>query len=150
MRKRKFDFIVDENGCFICTSHKVKKDNAHPMACHGGKSQTVARHIYESCFGVLSEGEVLRHKCDNYKCVNPEHLEVGTQKDNLTDMAMRGRSFSPAGEINGSSKLTKENVIKLREIKGTIPSHKAGEMFGVAGRTVRDIWNGNLWKGAIA
>lgn len=39
-------------------------------------------------------GAVVRHKCDNRLCVNPEHLEIGTQVDNVNDMDDRGRRVS--------------------------------------------------------
>ena len=42
-------------------------------------------------------GQVVRHSCDNPACVNPEHLSLGTQRDNVDDMLRRGRHVSTAG-----------------------------------------------------
>lgn len=49
-------------------------------------------------------GKVVRHKCDNPRCINPEHLELGTHKDNTHDMLKRGRHTNsiPLGESKGS------------------------------------------------
>lgn len=49
------------------------------------------RVMYKLHKGPIPEGLVIRHKCDNPPCVNPEHLEVGTALDNINDMLDRGR-----------------------------------------------------------
>ena len=46
------------------------------------------RHVAEQHFGPLG-ARVVRHRCDNRRCVNPDHLEVGTKKDNAADMVQR-------------------------------------------------------------
>jgi hypothetical protein len=60
------------------------------------------------------------HTCDNGMCVNPEHLFLGSQTDNVRDMENKGRSFHPFGELHGRSKLTEEDVIRMRVL------HKRG------------------------
>lgn len=49
------------------------------------------RVSYEMANGPIPLGLIVRHKCDNPNCVNPRHLEVGTQKDNMKDALIRGR-----------------------------------------------------------
>jgi len=49
------------------------------------------RVSYELRYGPIADGMVVRHKCDNPNCVNPFHLEEGTQKQNMQDASMRGR-----------------------------------------------------------
>lgn len=70
------------------------------------------RAIYEAAVGPIPDGMVVRHRCDNPPCINPHHLELGTQADNMADAVDRGRMAS--GERNGRTKLTAEQVADLR------------------------------------
>lgn len=74
-----------------------------------GKSVYLHRLAFAQAHGVpLSEleGKVIRHKCDNPRCINPNHLETGTYVDNYWDMVNRGRH---------SYKLSAEQVAEIRE-----------------------------------
>lgn len=55
--------------------------------------------------------EVIRHKCDNPPCVNPDHLEVGTQMDNVNDAIDRGRAPFERGHCKKGHELTPENSL---------------------------------------
>jgi hypothetical protein len=57
----------------------------------GRRTWRAHRLAYELTFGGIPAGLVVRHACDNPPCVNPLHLLVGTQKQNLADMMLRGR-----------------------------------------------------------
>jgi uncharacterized protein (DUF433 family) len=57
-----------------------------------GKCVYMHRVMFEAAFGPIPVGMVVRHKCDNPPCINPNHLEIGTQADNMRDMSERGRS----------------------------------------------------------
>lgn len=98
------------------------------------------------------EGLVVMHKCDNPSCVNPEHLELGTHKDNTADMYAKQRNASPPppvriGAANGNSRLTEE---KVREIKKMIascaPYKEIAVKFSISPSTVCQIATGKTWK----
>jgi hypothetical protein len=55
---------------------------------------------------------IVRHKCDNRACINPEHLELGTYKDNVQDQK-RNNTY-PTGERSSSHKLTWDLVAEIR------------------------------------
>lgn len=82
-----------------------------------GKNRFAHRVAYCEHHGLRLEdidGVVIRHKCDNPPCINPDHLEAGTQADNVSDMIKRGRKHRVAGESHGCAKLTAEQVSSIR------------------------------------
>lgn len=63
---------------------------------HGGRRSHVGAHrlAYELAFGEIPEGLLVLHTCDVRRCVNPDHLFVGSQADNVADMMAKGRHWS--------------------------------------------------------
>jgi len=86
------------------------------------------------------------HQCDNAKCVNPEHLHLGTILDNNREMAERNRAEK--GDKRYNSKLTDMDVLWAKDMykKGIISQHKIADMLGVAVMTVNKAINGIRWK----
>ena len=99
------------------------------------------------------------HRCDNRKCVNPDHLFLGTQKDNIQDAMRKGRmavglrngkythpEATPRGERQGCSKLKTANVRFIKEFRGKFSQREMAKMFSVHRSTVDRIQNGRYWK----
>lgn len=102
--------------CWECTSHA--RVNGYPKIYRENKIYYMNRYIYSLYNGEIPENMVIRHKCDNRKCINPEHLEIGTQKDNMQDMVKRGRS-------NKGKKMPKEHGEKIsKQLKGKPKSNE--------------------------
>lgn len=93
------------------------------------------------------KGVVIRHKCDNPSCINVEHLEPGTTKDNMDDMSIRGRRA--IGSMVGNSKLTEDQVSKLRGEYVPRSKHAnqyaLSKKYGVSQSEVSQILSGNRW-----
>ncbi len=143
-KRRKFQIEVDEKGCFNVTSHYVSDPKGTIVTSKHGKRMSIARFIYEECFGEVDEGLVIRHKCDNTNCINPEHLETGTHYDNVQDAVKRGRTTR--GEKNPGSKLTVEEVKEIRRLQHVIPIDRVASMFGISQTQVWRVWTRENWK----
>ncbi len=92
----------------------------------------------------LPSSVVIRHKCDNPRCVNPSHLVPGTQADNVRDRVERGRSRGGYGETSKLAKLTDEAV---RYIRASDESNGAlAKRFGVSYGTIWFVRKGRNWK----
>jgi len=92
---------------------------------------------------INAQGACVIHHCDNKICVNPNHLTVGTQADNMQDMIAKGRSNYTIyeGEANGRSKLTEQAVREIRSLyqPGVVTCKQLGEQYGVTEDAVRYV-----------
>lgn len=111
------------------------------------KTTTLHRLVYCQHNGTslsLIKGKVVRHMCDNPRCINPEHLELGTHKENSQDMVKRGRSG--VGVKNSRAKLDPIKVRQIRELVASGKTHReVAEMFGVSRGGVTKIVGGSRW-----
>jgi len=84
----------------------------------------------------IPKGKFVLHKCDIPNCVNPDHLFLGTKKDNMQDCLKKGRirRLGVRGEENGCSVLTNKTVLKMRAIreKTGLTYKEIGKKFGVS------------------
>lgn len=111
-----------------------------------GKYYRAHRLSWEMVNGIIPDGMCVLHKCDTPACVNPAHLYLGSHADNSADMVQKGRSNR--GELNGIAKLTKDSVMKIRDlyVVGGTSHQKLAEQFGVSRRNVGDVINRRLWS----
>ena len=108
--------------------------------------QTLAhRFSYEIHIGKIPPGAMVCHKCDVPRCVRPDHLFLGSSKDNIADRQAKGRSAR--GEAIGNSKLSAQEVVEIKMLVAANVGYTAiGRRFGVSHQAVRNIARKNTWS----
>jgi len=87
------------------------------------------------------------HKCDNPKCVNPAHLFLGSNADNMDDKMEKGRSADKKGEKNGRAILTETQVREIRSRYLAGISRRQLEIeYGIKKTTIYKIISRKSWK----
>ena len=93
--------------------------------------------------GKIPKGKYICHHCDNPPCVNPDHLFLGTNQDNVNDMKAKGRS--PRGEQRPNSILSNAKIREIRSIQGMKHSEIAS-IYGVSATTIGLIIRRLKWN----
>lgn len=123
--------------------------NGYAQVREAGKTEYHHRVVYCKANGVSLEairGAVVRHKCDNPACVNPEHLELGTHKDNTQDMMKRGRNkyWHRQGSKIQTAVLTELDVLAIRASSKT--QVQLAKQYGVTQANISAIVSRKTWK----
>ena len=143
--QERFDskWIPEPNsGCYIWTG--CLNAAGYGRFNYHGKITNAHRISWELHNNKNAEGFVIRHKCDNRACVNPDHLIEGTQADNIKDIYERKRNRHLSGEEHPRSKLTEELVDRIRS-DGRI-SRVIAESYGISRSQVSKIKSGKAWR----
>ena len=112
------------------------------------KTLFVHRYSYEYYFGSFDKSLCVLHKCDNRKCINPDHLFLGTRDENMKDMVSKNRQAK--GIDNGTNKLSEIDVIEIKKTlsekiyKGLIT--QLSKKYKVSRAVIYDIKNGKSWS----
>ncbi len=107
------------------------------------------RLSYELFIGQIPEDICVLHKCDNRKCVNPEHLWLGTKKDNTQDMIKKNRKIiiPLKGERNGRAKLKENDIILIRKLYSEeMNCTQLSKIYNVAISTIDRIVRNKSWR----
>jgi hypothetical protein len=141
--------IDEQTGCHIYIGGKNKTGYGVMKIGH---KQIRAHRIawYLNNGKILNELCVL-HKCDNRICVNPDHLFLGTQIDNIKDMVNKGRNSGCFGETSHTAKLKEIQVIDILNIvkqKGQYYGliKELSEIYNVNWQIIRNIIKRKTWK----
>ena len=91
--KRLQRYEVNDRGCWEWAGYKNHHGYGRMLVRRDGKNRLLAVHrlAYQAWVGEIPADKIVMHTCDNRCCINPEHLRVGTQGDNMRDMVSRGR-----------------------------------------------------------
>lgn len=112
-----------------------------------GKCIRAHRLSYGLFKGPIPKGLFVLHTCDNPSCVRPEHLWLGTQKQNMQDMLSKGRANKAIGENNGMVKLTEKEVLEIRcKHAAGISKNQLEVEYNVGRRCITKIIKNITWR----
>jgi hypothetical protein len=136
-----------ESGCWPWTG--ATHQGRYGIIGAGGKGGTALkahRLAWEFANGPIPEGMYVCHHCDNPRCVNPSHLFLGLQTDNMADMVSKERQSR--GEDHSHAKLTEEQVIYIREQarSGQRSQVQLAAEFGVRPDYLCKLVKGKYWR----
>lgn len=147
--KKYIKYIINQNNCWECTSHDInRKKKDYIRIGRFGKGWYMHRYVYTIYNGEIPDNMVVMHTCDNTRCINPEHLKLGTQLDNVKDMDDKGRRKYKAhhGADNPSSKHSKEKCWNIKkDLDNGISAKEVIKKYNVSGSLVSNIKTGKHW-----
>lgn len=135
---------VDPPGCWTWNGARTKKEfNGGYGKMHDGSNRRTHRVIWEALNGPIPNGLIVIHTCDNPPCVRPNHLALGTHKQNQQDKWKRGR-----GVIGHRGKIDQETADEIRLLysTGTVLQRELGEKYGLNQATISEIVRNRSWK----
>lgn len=134
------------SGCWLWDSslssrgYGVIKRNYKKIKAH--------RAAYELFVGEIPVGLFVLHKCDVPSCVNPDHLFLGTNSDNMQDMLKKGRQPDLKGEKNPSAKLNPAKVKCIKILLGdkSKTQQEIANIYSIGRTVISDIKRGKTWS----
>lgn len=115
-------------GCWLWTG--AVNNHGYGQVNVNGVRRYVHRLMFAEHKGEIPEGAHLLHSCDTPNCCNPAHLAVGAAKDNLRDMANKGRS---------TRSLSEQQVKEIRALRGIVSGVELAKRYGVTKTTI-SLW----------
>lgn len=135
--------VAEESGCIRFTGHLDGEGYGRIMVAR--VKYMAHRLSYSLNHGPIPDGYIVRHKCDNPSCIKPEHLEVGTQADNIADKVSRGRQARGSGV--GRAILTEESVREIRS--SPLKVSELSTLYGVSVVSIRNILRRKTWQHVV-
>ncbi|HFT8008588.1 TPA: HNH endonuclease [Burkholderia cenocepacia] len=140
-----------DSPCIPFDGYRTPKGYGRRMV--NGKMELTHRIAYCEHHGLTLESikdQVVRHQCDNPSCINPLHLEIGTQAQNVADAVERDRRVRgdrhPAAKINSDAVQEIRSLYRPRDRERSIGA--LAKKFGISRSQVHRILRGEKWKSA--
>lgn len=134
------------DGCWdwtaACTRNGYGKDSV-PTGYRPNRTVAAHRVAWIVINQRTTDGLHVLHTCDNCRCVNPDHLFLGTIADNAHDRSLKGRSCQ--GSRHPSAKLSEEQVRQIRALRGLVAPSAIARQFGMSVSSIRFIHSGHTW-----
>ena len=130
---------INENGCWIWKGAKSSPGyGSFHYICNGKKHTRAHRVSWLLFIGEIPDGLNVLHKCDVISCVNPMHLFLGTQADNIMDCIQKGRPHV-------GYKLNKDQAMTIRN-EPILGCRKLAKIYNVDRTVIMKIRRGEIWK----
>ncbi len=146
--ENKFWGKVDKSGdCWLWTATRMKRAVCgYGVLRVNGKSELAHRVSYEMAYGKIPTDMKVLHRCDNPICVNPNHLFLGTQADNLIDMRTKGRAIRATSSPT-RRKFTTEVAKQIRMDRAEFgySYERLAGIYGLSDSTISRIVRGKTW-----
>lgn len=147
LEQRFFEKVSKTGECWLWTGARMK--NGYGKIIINRKEAKAHRVSWELAHGPIPDGISVLHRCDTPPCVRPSHLFLGTQADNMADMAAkkRGTGWPHKGAKVPGAKLNEDQVREIRRLLYTgITQTELGRQFGVTNGAIHLIANRKNWK----
>lgn len=126
---------VVKDGCWGWSGSKHKF--GYGWVRHGDRTLVAHRAAFEVEYGAIPDGAVVRHKCDNPECTNPDHLVIGSHADNVADRFARGRHLKSGG-LYANTIISEDQISRIRPMLDQGMSLRAiGRALGFSGDTIK-------------
>lgn len=138
----KVDRSAGDDGCWLWTAGKKRK--GYGVFSLKSKDRTAHRVSWAIHTGSIPDDLHCLHRCDCPPCVNPAHLFLGTNADNVADKTAKNRQVK--GESSTKAKLTEKQVIEIRLNAGKSTAVELAKQYGVTSAVIRKVITRDTWK----
>lgn len=137
--------------CWLWSGARMKcgYGRIHVGSLFDGTNRVELAHrvSYRAFVGPIPDDMLVMHKCDVRECINPEHLSLGTYRDNTQDMLRKGRGNHSRGERHRSAKLTEGQVREIRNSSETL--RVLAQKYGIASPVVHAVRSRRTWRHVV-
>lgn len=133
------------DGCWEWTAALNQK--GYGLLKHDGIQRAAHRWSYRENIGPVPKHLVVMHSCDNPRCLRPDHLVLGTHKDNAQDRERKGRGGAAKrrGTKNCECRLTEAQVLEIFGAAGKTSTGELATQYGISRTMIHYIQTGHKW-----
>lgn len=141
--------VAKTDSCWIWTGLKIRQ--GYGRFSLNGKNWLAHRLAFLFTYGEFPDDLCVLHNCDNPSCVRPDHLRLGSIRDNNADTMVRGRhrhgeAVDASGENNNFHRFTWQQIREIRALKGKLSAVEIAQRFGTKRTYVNQILSGYRWR----